>query len=119
MTAGHRAFPPGRGFVAVPTSTRSGGAGRDRASTPVPSDGDLGATGNLAPRRHPRAESSARRATSGVPPIPQGVWTALAGEWSAIVGGFDTIAAYRPRQRSRSGHGILLIRDGAPQAFVR
>jgi hypothetical protein len=54
-----------------------------------------------------------------VPPIPEEVWTALSEEWMAVVGGFDTIAAYRPRQRSRSGHGILLIRDGAPQAFVK
>ena len=116
---GHRAFPPGRGFVAVPTTTRR--AARAGLTLYAPcrplAIWAQRATWHLVGILGPRAVPG--RATLGVPPIPQEVWTALAEEWSAIVGGFDTIAAYRPRQRHRSGHGILLIRNDAPQAFVK
>jgi hypothetical protein len=119
MKTGHRAFPPGKGFVAVPTSTRSAARAGIALYAPCRPMAIWAqrATWHLVGILGPRAVPG--RGTKGVPPMPEAVWAALAEEWSAIVGGFDTIAAYRPRQQFRSGHGILLIRDGAPRAFVK
>ena len=119
MTAEHRAFPPGRGLVAVPMSSRPAaraGIALYAPCRPVAIWAQRASwhlVGVLGPRAVPG------RPAVAAPPMPEEVWAALTGEWSAMVGGFDTIAAYRPRQRSRSGHAILLIRDGDPRAFVK
>jgi hypothetical protein len=46
-------------------------------------------------------------------------WTALADHWRATVGDFDDVAVHEPRQRSRTGLAVLLLRRGRPLGFVK
>lgn len=53
------------------------------------------------------------------PPMPASIWRELRQEWTSLVGTFDAVAIHQPRQRSRTGLGVLLISDDIPIAFVK
>lgn len=53
------------------------------------------------------------------PPMDDATWATLAEHWTQVTGPFDELAGYQRLQVSRTGMGLLLLRDGVPVAFVK
>jgi len=114
-----RSFPPGRGHLKIPTSSRRAARAGLALYAPCRPKGILirwaawqivGVFG---------AHATPGRATEWRPPVPDRVWADLTDAWSDEVGPFDGLAVYERPQASRSGFAVLLLKAGDPQAFVR
>lgn len=53
------------------------------------------------------------------PPVDDETWETLAERWTQVTGPFDELAGYQRLQVSRTGLGLLLLREGIPLAFVK
>lgn len=116
--ARYKDFPPGWGHLLIPTSSRAAA---------------LAGLALYAPcrRRAVAAHRLARTAVRLLGPaalpgeagawdsgIPDDVWPELAAEWTQSLGAFDDMAGYR-RSTDRAGLSVLLLRRGAPLAFLK
>jgi phosphotransferase family enzyme len=52
-------------------------------------------------------------------PLDETTWEALAAQWRGAFGAFDDVAGTSRLQASRGGVALLLLRNGAPIAFVK
>jgi hypothetical protein len=119
MMEHYKSFPPSQDYFKVPMSSK-------RAAL---------AGLSLYPSCKPRALWGQRAAWAAVelfgpralpgralpwrPSIDDEVWEELSAVWRAHLGPFDSMAAYQRRQASRPGLALLLLRRGAPVAFVK
>ena len=118
-SARYKDFPPGWGHLRIPMSSRNAA---------------LAALALYAPCR-PRAFALQRvawmvtrlvgpralpgRAMRWTPDVPADVWHTITEQLHRAVGPFDAFAGYDRLQASRSGFALLLLRAGAPIAFVK
>ena len=115
----HRAFPPGRGNLKIPTSSRR--AARAGLSLYAPCRPKGRVTRWVAWRM---VDLFGPRAVPGspvewVPPMGVGVWRDLVSEWTEFLGPFDEVAVHQRIQVSRRGFAALLLADGHPVGFVK
>lgn len=118
LRASHKSFPPGRGQLSIPMSSRGAAlAGLSLYAT-------CRMTATLAQRATwmcisllgPRAIPGKSRAWQ---PLSGDAWEALSQILRRDVGAFDEIAGYGRTDASRGGVALLLLRDGVPIAFVK
>jgi hypothetical protein len=112
-------FPPGRGYVKLPTSSRAdalAGIAVYSASRPAALWAQRAAWG-LVRLLGPHALPG--RARAWVTPLPEPEWQGLLAVLADTVGGFDALAAYQPRQTTRSGFCLLLLRGRVSVGFVK
>jgi hypothetical protein len=117
--ATYKSFPPGRDYFRVPVSS-TGAALAGLSLYPACKPTALWAqravwraVACVGPRALPG------RASSWRPAIDDDTWAALSGAWRSCLGPFDAMAVYERRQTSRPGLALLLLRGGAPVAFVK
>ena len=114
----YKDFPPGWGHITVPMSSR-------RAAI-----AGLG----LYTASHAKALWAQRAARAAIMllgpgalwgrsfpwcPVGEETWEALTAVWRREIGTFDDVAGYGRLQASRGGVALLLLRNGAPIAFVK
>jgi len=115
----HRAFPPGRGNLKIPTSSRWAAQAGLALYAPCRPKGRFARW--VAWRM---VDVFGTRALPGnpvewQPPMEAEVWRALTSEWSESVGPFDEVAVHERIQVSRRGLTALLLSDGKPVGFVK
>ncbi len=116
--ARYKDFPPGWGHIKVPMSSRRA------ARAALALYGPSGARGVWAQRA---ATIAVAVFGPGALPGRAFAWTPVGGpEWPALaevlereLGSFDEVAGYDRLQVTRRGVAVLLLRDGAPLAFVK
>ena len=115
----HRSFPPGRGNLKIPVSSRQAARAGLALYSPCRPKGrvarwvawkTVGLFGPLALPGNP-VEWHA--------PMEGEIWGELAGEWRRVVGPFNGLAVHERSQASRRGFAALLLRNGAPAGFVK
>ncbi|NIA25556.1 MAG: hypothetical protein GWP04_08285 [Gammaproteobacteria bacterium] len=119
MTEQYRAFPPGRGHLKIPVSSRRAARAGLAMYAPCRPKGVLarwvawrivGVLGAGALPGHP---------TTWKPPMSEAMWAALVTEWADVAGRFDGVAVHERLQASRSGFAVMLLKEGDPLAFVK
>jgi hypothetical protein len=115
----YRAFPPGRGHLRIPlTSRRAALAGLSLYAPCTPRGVWLhraawAAVSMLGPRAIPGP------ASAWEPPVEHEIWRELIDRWTGQVGPFDALAVSQPRQVDRPRAAFTLLAQGHPQAFVK
>lgn len=118
MTPRHKPFPPGRGNLLIPTSTKAAALAGIAMYSPSSTRGTLAhravwySVGLLGARGLPGRSVSTL-------PLPQTAWGELRDAWRRELGEFDDWALHRPPDSHRDGLGVLLLRRGRPVAFVK
>ncbi len=118
MPPRYKRFPPGRGNLLVPVSSKAACRAAIAMYTPSRRRGFMiqwlawNAVGLLGPAIVPG------RATEDDLLSPS-AWSELTEAWQAAMGRFDTMAVHRSRSLARTGFGALLLREGRPIAFVK
>lgn len=115
----HRAFPPGRGNLKIPTSSRRAARAGLALYAPCRPTGRLARW--VAWRMVDLFGTMALPGNSveWVPPMEGEVWRALASEWTRFAGPFDGVAVHERIQASRRGFAALLLSDGHPVGFAK
>ena len=119
MDERYKRFPPGRGAVMIPLSSRANAlAGLAMYSAVRPRAALAQRVARvgirfLGPRILPGA------ATAWARPMADEVWAALQERWRHTLGVFDTAAVYERGHENRPGVALLLLRDGRPLAFIK
>lgn len=118
MSSRYKRFPPGRGNLLVPLSSKAASRAAIAMYSPSRRRGFLiqqatwHAVGLLGPIAIPgRAQT--------IQPLPESNWLGLLATWHESFGSFDTTAIHRPPDPHREGFGVLLLRDGRAVAFVK
>jgi hypothetical protein len=118
LRASHKSFPPGRGQLRIPLSSRGAAlAGLSLYAT-------CRRTATLAQRATwmcvsllgPRAIVGKSRAWQ---PLAGDAWEAISQIFRRDIGAFDEIAGYARTDASRGGLSLLLLQQGSPVAFVK
>jgi hypothetical protein len=115
----HRAFPPGRGNLKIPTSSRRATRAGLALYAPCRPKGQLirwfawRSVGLCGPRVLPG------RPVEWLPPMETGIWEELSSGWRGSVGRFNGLAIHERSQASRRGFAALLLLDGDPVGFVK
>ena len=115
----HRAFPPGRGNLKIPISSRRAAHAGLALYSPCRQKGRLArwvawrAVGLLGPIALPG------NPVEWHAPMEARIWGDLVAEWSQVVGSFNVLAVHERSQASRRGFAALLLRDGDPVGFVK
>jgi hypothetical protein len=114
----YKAFPPGRGQLRIPLSSRGAAlAGLSLYATCRP-------TATFAHRAAwmcvtllgPRAIVGR---TGAWQPLDDEAWASLTATWRRDIGAFDEVAGYARTDPSRGGLSVLLLQGDAPVAFVK
>lgn len=117
--ADHKVYPPGRGNISVPVSSRQAalaGLALYPACRILPLAAHRLAwtwTAVLGGRWLPGPLRQWQ------PPMEADRWTALCTAWEKTLGPFDAQAVYQRPQATRTGLAALLLRAGRPVAFVK
>jgi hypothetical protein len=119
MDERYKRFPPGRGAVMIPLSSRANAlaalamysAVRPRAAW-AQRVARVGIR-MLGPRVLPGAVTTWAR------PMADEVWAALQEQWRRTLGEFDTAAIYERGHENRPGVALLLLRAGRSLAFIK
>jgi hypothetical protein len=118
MALQHKRFPPGRGNLLIPTSTRAATLAGIAMYSPSTRRGFLVqraawySVGLFGSKGLPGNSNAA-------PPLAPEVWDELHAALLAEAGPYDDWAAHRPPDPHREGLGILLLQEGRPVAFVK
>ncbi len=119
MMERYKRFPPGRGAVMLPLSSRAG------AQAALAMYAAVRPRAVLAQRvaRLAIALFGARilpgRAAEWRRPIGEATWRELLGRWRGELGDFDSMAVYERGHENRPGAALLLLRGGYAVAFVK
>jgi hypothetical protein len=119
MMERYKRFPPGRGAVMLPLSSRAG------AQAALAMYAAVRPRAVLAQRvaRMGIALFGARilpgRATEWKRPIADESWSELLRRWRDELGDFDSMAVYERGHENRPGAALLLLRGGSALAFVK
>lgn len=115
----HRAFPPGRDLILVPSASRKAALAGLSLYAPCTRKAVMAhrlawtAISVLGPSALPG------RPAEWDPPPGREAWGELLDHWRKITGEFDDIAIYQPRQLDRPRAAFMLLSDGAPLGFVK
>jgi hypothetical protein len=119
MIEQYKRFPPGRGAVMLPLSSRSGALAALAMYSAVRPRAVLAqrvarlAVALFGARILPGRPAAWRR------PIADEIWRELLRRWRDELGDFDSMAVYERQHENRPGAALLLLRKGTPTAFVK
>jgi len=114
-----RSFPPGRGHLKIPTSSRRAARAGLALYAPCRPKGILVRWAAWRIVGVLGAYATPGRPTEWRPPVRDSVWADLTDVWRDEIGPFDGLAVYERPQASRSGFAALLLEAGDPRAFVK
>lgn len=115
----YRSFPPGRGHVRLPLSSREAAlAGiallpACRAPMVWLQRAAWWGVSVFGPRVLPG------RSRAWEAPMDAAAWSGMLRAWRETLGGFDAMVVLERRQRARPGFSVLLVREGKGIALVR
>lgn len=114
-----RSYPPGRGNVMIPATSRRGIVVGLDLHAPCRR---AGVTFHRLARRAARIGGLAAvpgRKVDWKPPLPAQTWDRLVADWQGHFGYFDALAVYERTRPIRQGFSTLLLQDGRSVAFIR
>lgn len=119
MTGKYKRFPPFRGHIKIPTSTRKAALASAKLYAPGRKLSFLFHRASLVYLRLAGPRFLPGAPHDWTPPMEGETWAGLFAGLEDAIGPIDEFAIYERRQNARGGFALLLMRSDVPVGFVR